>query len=1594
MTDAELIELVEQKTPDELTPDEIECLRARLAESPELRELLIGQLQMETYLTAALGRVNITPQQIVARAQKQPETGSAGVLIVLGVLICLPLATLIGAVVMNTLRDRGSDAIAGKNEQEGKATREGEAPAEPPALLDEPAVAPAQSKPRRNKLRDAILAAQGKPPLGDQALPPSDPPRAKKTDTPPVAAPPAPLPWQAALDQAGPLPEFKEVALRTFDPTKAMPQREDLRIWFEQVPGFNFQVHRVDTQFGPCGALEGVARLRAPWPENAVLRLSLENYNRLKLHFYHGDAGVTLIYYEDQNYRWAAYATTREPGKPLPKTWAIAGTDDDRCRRTELRQGGPIDISYVGGELILSRGDIVLTSAPLAGPPREVIVEGRAAFEGIALARATGAPAQLPASPVVLDVTKPTELAWQPSKPDLAKIESLAGGGVRFIADKAKERVHYFAPLAFDSPREVIFELDDLSPGAGVHFVYDGGKAFEVVRFYLDRRSQQLAAQIRGWDDEWQVELPSPSDRSTGFVGSKCWVKLLYGCGNVRWWLSSDGTHWAQAEMAHDGTQPRPVGIGVQLVANRPDTHVTLRRLTVRELAGLAALAPPELRGRAMAVTSVNSLGQWVTEVVAKKPADVASADWLRACAVRSLGAGMHREQAYQILEALLDNMTSRDLPLEAQLAALNDAALVSWDLRDSGAMRRGIPRRMWELGLAAADRAAADRDGVPAWSAVRHSFMSVPWFTHLVGPPELERIVRAESIQRAYDAPSADTLNYVRTLKLFQQQRYSPLVDWLAAQAARDLPNNPGGEGPAKIKDGWRDPLVEELSKETYNTLTEIQAVLESEAWPEAARLITSVDAEAAPGVAPYFHDRMLLASLPVAVRLALDDFPQVRTALGDRYGPLAKLRIGQATAAGDAATVEMATVQFAGTDAAAEAHQWLGDRALSSGWFERAIAEYRRAIGLTPGLKSQIEPRIRLAAAMLGRDEGQPVSTSVQFNELSMSPAEFEALVAEMRGRGNVATLPSAASSPNARPQVPAAKHYEAHLRSRLDGPVGDRPQEEVGERRTNQFRVPWADRQIATVVLGDVMYVSNRFQIAAYNLTNGQRMWQSQPPPGPIQRSQEWAMIAMQPLVTGNRIFARHLYGNNPTLACWEREGGKLLWSIEAPSGEFFVSDPVIVQGQLGALSVQVQTGQLGLLRWNTIDPESGELQSQADVVRLRNTWGKRTCCEVLALDDSLIAVLGGITLSIDPAGKPRWVRKHVTVPAEEDPRWVLQRFHPPLVADDRLYIAQPGVRSALCLDPATGRQIWSVVLPELLGLVGLSGREGEAPAEPRRLIVRTESDLRALDRASGQTVWRTPASELHSFQLVDDRSLLIAARERTPQTSDQWLTRLTWLDAATGNAAATCVLPNLVDADPRLGPLVSYKDRIFTFFGRGQHDPNRDVVELIPTGDADKPVPLAVTANPWLSRIPPQLTTAAYQVLPDWRLLRASDGDRTGLVPEAHGERDVFGVRSTGATSIVLAREIKLPAMDRPRLRLRFANDAGQVWKLAVRLGEQVLKTEEIKDDTHKDRWKTIEVDLAPAAGQSGWLAVELQSTNGDHTLWWKGAEVVY
>lgn len=1342
-------------------------------------------------------------------------------------LVALPLAALVIVVLVNTLGTKDEQAPRAAVDVKTE-TRPKTPPIESPAksTVDQAAESTtADQQPKREE------SAKSVDPVS-KAEPP--PPQAATQVTGRLP------PWQAAIDLAEEPPSYAKVSFLPFEEGFGRPDRDDLTPWFERTSAAGLRIGKIQSPFGQSGTIEGIGRLLSPWPNDGVLRLQLENFNRLKLHFFHGLEGVTLVYYEDQGNRWAAYATTREDDKPTPKSWAITATDDDRCRRTEFRSGGPIELWCRDGELILSRGDVVLLAAPLSGPPSDVFFEGRATIHGIALARTKDAPRRWGRESMAEDARQDgltdtaidyrplslhsDDLEWNASKPDVAAPEKLPDGEMRFSGDRLKQRAECLAPLPNHGLHEVILELADIMPGTGVYLGRENGKPEEAVRFYRDRRSGQLGARISGAGDDWEADFDSPADKPTPLVNSHCWLRLLYGCGNVRWWLSGDGLHWAQTEPARDNAPPSVASIGLQLAANCPGASITVKRVVLRPLEGLNSLAKPETLARAVPAPTAKSLADWIAEASRQKPADVDAAEWLGACTIRTLAAGARRELAYPLLEALLDDAADRDLPLAEQLAALDDAMLMALDLRDGQAMRLGLLSRYPRLGVQIADQAS---DGGAAWTSVRSAYHAASVVTRLQLPTDFDRAIRWELIADVYRGNARETLDFIQRLRFFHQSRdpaKGGLVQWVESLANRELQSRSPADIASRFKESWREPLLEELSKETYNALTELKAVVDSQAWEDAARLIASLKPESATGLAPYGGDRSLLVSLPVAVQLSLQDHPPLREALVEKLTPLARLRVAESIHAGNAAAIELATVLFDNTPPAADAHRWLADQALVAGHFARAIRHYERALKFAPASEADIAPRIRLAAAMMGRNAGEPITHSVQFGEVTMSAMEFEALVTEMREREN---SKGALLDKRAVPTVPNPTAFTSQVRSRLDGALGERPQEEVG-RRTSQFRVPWVDRQIATATEGDMLYVANHFQVAAYSLSDGNRLWQSQSPAGQMQRAQQWAMIPMRPLIGEDRIFVRLLYGPNPLLACLEKSSGKLLWTAETRDREFFVSDPFFVQGQLIALGISIQQDQEGVLRYWLLDQYTGEMVRQRDLARLRNTWGARACCEVAATDEGLLATLGGLTLACDAAGKVRWIRKHVSVPAEEDPRWLLQTYDRPLIHGDQVFVAQPGVRTVDCLAVATGRRQWSAVLPEGVGIVGVSND---------LLIVRTESGVHGLALNDGGIRWRHDINDLFSFQLVDNDNLLLVHRDKVSGRPDQWLVKLAWLNAVDGTTKATSRVNDLADNDPRLGPLVPYKDRVFTFFGRGQNDPARDLVELLPSGEAE-------------------------------------------------------------------------------------------------------------------------------------------------------------
>jgi outer membrane protein assembly factor BamB len=558
------------------------------------------------------------------------------------------------------------------------------------------------------------------------------------------------------------------------------------------------------------------------------------------------------------------------------------------------------------------------------------------------------------------------------------------------------------------------------------------------------------------------------------------------------------------------------------------------------------------------------------------------------------------------------------------------------------------------------------------------------------------------------------------------------------------------------------------------------------------------------------------LLVSLATAIRLAREDYPAVAQALTEKCEAIGKLRVASAASEADRPALELATAQFAGSSAA-KAHQWLADEALMRGQFSRALFHYGQSEHSDASLKSEIAPRIRLAAAMLGRDEYSLPNETVEFGKNSLSKAEFQRLVLDMWLRAAEHPL---APRPSAAGRVPAPARYKAIVRGAFDGPAGEQPQDDLG-RRTIKLGVPWVDRQLATAMDDDTLYISNRFQVSSFDLNSGERRWQSEQPPGAMQRSQEWGLIPMRPLVVGERIFVRLLYSSSPQLVCLEKRSGKIVWTGETREQEFLVGDPLMVDGRLISLAVAIGPDQQGTLRLQEFEPRSGEIVRFRDLVRLRSSWGSRACCQAVFDDDRLIVALGGVVVSTDIEGDVDWIRKQNVTSAESDPRWVVQTFQPPVVADGRAFIAQPGVKSVDCLDAVTGRMLWSASPPGLVGLVGLAGE---------CVVVRTETSLCGLDLRDGSSRWTASAHDVFSNQLLDKDYVLFASRETVGGKKNESQVKLTWLSVKDGAAVSSCVVAKLGETDPQLGPLIARGERLFGLFGRGARERTRDLVEF--------------------------------------------------------------------------------------------------------------------------------------------------------------------
>ena len=1508
-------------------------------------------------------------------------------------------------------------------------------------------------------------------------------------------------PWHDRLGDSHSPPAFDTVCFEQFDPQRDLPTRAQLADWFDVLVGNPQGLVEVRTRMGLGGAIDGLVRLKAPWTDDSVWRFSLESYNRLQLHFFRGDTGVTLVYQEPLLHQWTAYQTTRQQPGFTPISHQLVATDAGRNLRSEIQRGGAYELRVRAGDLLLSRGDLLLLRVALGGPPEDVLLQGKATILGIAWLRtsqeerllsavgsatiptrfptlslgagsvgpsratpsgveagvAVGAPNQ-PAADDILAAASPSSsfrmsakrtrfaaewvanvsegVEWSreadtprssqpassgesaagapsvdapatpspatsspatsspatpsPATPSPATSELAAGdsSGIRLVARRAAKRSWVISRRVMNRPAAWLFEVDGVTPGAGIFLGSEKGPR-TILRYVIDRRTNQLCLHARGDDDAWQHDFPPLDERPLPTVAPRHWVRLIFSGEAVRWWVSPDGERWVEPGEPIRLPASELTHLGLHCVSQQ-ECGITLRGCYHEPFEGIAALAADELLTAATPPTGVADMAAWQAAVDPTRPAECAPDAWRRAVAVRTLAIGCPRSLAWPLVDFLTNEAQRLGWSRQQQFLLLDQAACLL-DLYDdqttlqqlvgryhqaawatagavttprtaalplpdetaavaaptapsSGAAAPTVPApaaqvsaapasvpsaspaavnnpsqpptqanaqsvaassraepppsapstpvppasepRSVEAPLAAAQPLGAEvattaaglpnkehQPGAPAalgmragdsilsdarrpYTAARLALSSSPLLTRRTFPSSTPRLIRGELLLLLNAGDWLAVEQSCQSVRFFHLTEQAPLNAWALYQveqrrgSARQAGS--GGVPGAILKrppDNWRPVVVEQLGKDTFNLAAELQALLESEAWEDAARRATSLDLATLSGLTPSYRDPQLLVAAPLMLEQLQREYPQFKQAIVTHHPALANLRLTEAIRAADEQAVASAAVLFPNTPAADRAYRWLAERALVAGRFSEArqfvvaaalghasvksqavIASQTPSAGLASGANPgpvtnrPIAPTeasgtgSRPATSESGGTDPELLTVTKRWNW----PVEMAELLTKALEEAPSAKYgPQGFWGPHREPPAPTPLTLAARLP--LAGPVGRDPEKFV-QPAISRLQVDWAGRQWSCALTDNLLVVNNRFHLAAFDLQTRELRWQSTPPQGKVLGGQDWSLTAMRPLIVGERIFARQLYTDGGLLVCLNRETGQTYWVSKPYSNFRLISDPVWLQDALVCLTLaRVEQGE-SVVSWTRFDPQTGAVWSERELFRVNDVWFQRSYCEVQPVGRYFVAALGGTLICCTATGELRWMRQQLATPPDEDPEWVQQLFAPPLVVDQQMYLIQPGVWEVICVDLNTGELQWSRPEPELRRCLGVRGE---------KLIVVSGNHLLALDRRTGQERWRQETGELLEGALCGGEHGLVTVElgEVNAQTKER-NTQLVWRHAESGAVVQSVPLMELTGSETRCGPLFGFQNQIWMIAGKGFNSPVRELISWQP------------------------------------------------------------------------------------------------------------------------------------------------------------------
>lgn len=1536
MTDAELIRLMSEKSPHDFTADELESLRSRLRVSPEVRAAFEAAVELDSTLYSTLTSVQVTVDQVLERSEaRNRERPQRRMTPRWWALIGLTASVLMAVALWRPQRDR--------------LPTDPSAPAalvqrEPQTSKPEPAVVGAST------LENSLASAEPGP-ASDMTS--GERPAVSEVPAATVAPAVASGPWEPWLAPnavpiaAGDARLVGGLVARGIDQLT----RADFEDWWEAIPGQSLSVRQDQIDRRAVLNVDGWARLRAPWLPDTRLTMAPFDQRNMTLYFWSGLEGVALKNYRERDpHLWAAFQVKRREGEQRPIWWGLLTTDSGAV----LRSGAEAwDIAITDGQLQLSIAGTVLLSAPLPELPTEVCLEGNLRLRGLAWARAT-APTWLPAvpRPNVLPSALPADWNWQIADDGTMMLQRDADGSVTLTATSKSDMVRAYVDLPTTGLYATLFQIANADPGTGVFLADSAGKPVVHLAFGRDRATQQLIyrmvrPQERGETAEYDFRsFPPPY-----FVAGQ-WLELTAGLGLSHARCSADGRHFGhvvETPLRHVlGNVQR---IGLFCSPGETPRTIRLQSARVEPLTGLYALAQGTevLPMDAGQLAGLRFDSSWWTAGWKYFSGTGSAAEFWDRWAIWTLEQGPPLELADALLKRLVQS-AQRRLPVAERWQTLCDVALLSDYWNDDRS-------REWAQDFAAVGWTSENFVAGSTQEAWQRWLTSPGWSYRGYRDPFSRRFSEELMFLSAAERWD-DTRQQASALQNWQitsHPHHAPrdlgeaaarVAKWSKALAIEHLQQKSSATDDV-MPVGWRHPLVMSVNKEAYNVHAELQSALDGGALADACRIVAALQPQALSGLLPQRDDPHLFVALDVALQLAVESSPEFGDALRNQLSPLGELQVRQAMAAANATALETAAVQFWGTPAASSAFQWLGDRRMSLGDGVGALLRYRAGLRWADVERQQsLQPRLILAEQLTGLPPEMPAEAAAT---AQLSGRPLVEVVEAVGGAGAGWSTPITAA---------ASKHvslqpvrYGWDRLARFDGQAGQNAGR--GEYRASDAFA----RQFAIAVDRERVYLGNRFQVNAYQLATGARVW-ARGLGSEQGEAHAFPFVAMQPVLAGDRIYVRTLAKARVDLVCLNTQDGNVLWTAKLPDKAQLLTDPVVLGDAVWSVASQPGDHDQLELAWMEFDAASGGLRQTTPLIRLRDAWQGQVPATLVADGPQLVLTLPGAALRFDLEGTLRWVRRETWLPTPVDPLSENHLVSLPELVDDRVYLVTPQGRRVLCLHRDTGRLLWSAPVADLQGLIA---------ADAHLVLVQSLHGLIAFDAQTGERRWDYPAEHALGTTALSSRSVwTMRSFDRSGERG--WL-QLVELDRDTGRILSETPWDLPEAEDWRFGPWWQVGDEVWALAGQGHRDPHRDLVRLLPLATARGDRFREPTLLPWSPPLSPEAQRQVQWGLPGWQLYGVASDKVRRDSGDVRGERDVLLTSVAADSSVRMVRSVS-PAPT--RLTLRIGREPNQSCHCQVFYNGELLLDHPYPADA--PAWQTLEVALPSERRADGWLQV--------------------